>query len=264
MPFIHGYIRVSTDDQADSGLSLDAHRDEIRREWEYSWKPKGLAFGRVYEDPAVSGAKPLATRKGGYQLSTDLEDGDVVVIPRLDRGFRNTIDLLTTIKAWRERGIRVVFLDLRIDSMTDVGEMVIGIMGVVAQFERSQIRSRIKTAMAEKKRRGHRFGRLPFGCKMGGVRGQKNRRPVVVPDDFAIGRKIIQWKMEGHTFESICLHLMRSGVERPQGKPKSKVTLLTKKVWSPMAVWRAYKGTLKVLRWIEDGEVDVPEGFTKR
>lgn len=265
MPVVHGYIRVSTLDQADSGLSLEAQRESIRSAWEANWKGNGYQLGRIYEDKAQSGRIPIASRREGVLLSGDIENGDVVIFPKLDRGFRDTEDALATARIWGERGVRCVFMDFYgLDTLTPVGRMLLGVMALTAEFERSRIGERVREAHAVKKRQGYKFGTLPFGTRMGGQRGSKNRRPVIVPEHFAIGRKIIEWKMGGHSFETICLHLMRSGIERPQGKPRHKVTLLTKKIWSSMAVWRAYRGTLKVLRWIEDGEIEAPDGFCKR
>lgn len=245
-------------------MSLEAQRDSIRAIWESAWKVKGYKLGRIYEDKAQSGRIPLASRKEGSMLAGDVESGDIVIFPKLDRGFRDTEDALATARVWGERGVRCVFMDFYgLDTLTPVGRLLLGVMGLTAEFERSRISERVREAHAVKKKHGYKFGSLPFGTRMGGQRGAKNRRPIVVPEQFAIGRKIIQWKMEGHSFEAICLHLARNGIERPQPRGK-RVTLLTKKVWSPMAVWRAYKGTLKVLKWIEDGEVDVPDGFSKR
>src|ERR1700682_2211325 len=60
----YGYIRVSTEEQADSGLGLEAQRQRIRN----YCKMKGLGLGEIYEDPGLSGGKPLGSRQAGSQL----------------------------------------------------------------------------------------------------------------------------------------------------------------------------------------------------
>jgi site-specific DNA recombinase len=59
-----GYVRVSSEEQADSGLGLDAQRQRIRAYCEL----KDLHLATIFEDPGVSGGKPLATRPGGSRL----------------------------------------------------------------------------------------------------------------------------------------------------------------------------------------------------
>ena len=58
-----GYVRVSTEEQADSGLGLEAQRQRIRAYCEM----KGLHLAGVFEDPGLSGGKPLASRLAGYE-----------------------------------------------------------------------------------------------------------------------------------------------------------------------------------------------------
>ena len=80
-----GYIRVSTDEQADSGLGLEAQRQRIRHYCE----AKGLRLAEIYEDSGLSGGKPLATRKaGGKLLAAARRTKPVVVVARLDRLLR--------------------------------------------------------------------------------------------------------------------------------------------------------------------------------
>src|SRR5260370_19305455 len=59
-----GYVRVSSDEQADSGLGLEAQRQRVRAYCEM----QGIELAAVYEDPGVSGGKPLGTRPAGNRL----------------------------------------------------------------------------------------------------------------------------------------------------------------------------------------------------
>src|SRR5437868_12552472 len=80
-----GYVRVSSEEQADHGLGLEAQRQRIKAYCEM----KGLDLVTIYEDPAVSGGKPLGTRPSGARLLAEARrTKPVVVVAKLDRLFR--------------------------------------------------------------------------------------------------------------------------------------------------------------------------------
>src|SRR6202035_2679908 len=82
----YGYIRVSSDEQADSGLGLEAQRQCIRAYCEL----KGLQLTTLFEDPAVSGGKPLSSRPAGSRLLADARrNRAVVIVAKFDRLFRS-------------------------------------------------------------------------------------------------------------------------------------------------------------------------------
>ena len=105
-----GYVRCSTQEQSDSGLGLDAQRERIRA---YA-ALKGLVLVDIIEDAAVWGGKPLASRDGGRRLLDALRQrrADSVVMLKLDRGFRNAGDCLTTVEQWERKGIALHVADL--------------------------------------------------------------------------------------------------------------------------------------------------------
>jgi DNA invertase Pin-like site-specific DNA recombinase len=80
-----GYVRVSSEEQADSGLGLEAQRQRIVAFCEM----KGLRLIEVYEDAGVSGGKPLSSRPSGSRLLNAARRGKVVVVAKLDRLFRS-------------------------------------------------------------------------------------------------------------------------------------------------------------------------------
>jgi len=188
----------------------------------------------------------------------DLEDGDTIIFPKIDRGFRNVVDLLQQLEVWSARGIRMVFLDINVDSMTSTGRAFIGMMGIFAQWERSRISDRIKEARAIARRDGKRLGGwAPFGCKYIGAAGSK--RLAIDPENFAIGKKIVQWKIGGASWDNIYFHLQREGVTRPLfGKEARKQFPGARRGWSFNAIRRAYAGTLKVMGMIEAGKLQEP------
>src|SRR6266851_2977132 len=87
------YIRVSSEEQADSGLGLEAQRQRIAA----YCTMKGLRRAEVFEDPAISAGKPLASRPAGSRLLAAAKKSKaVVVVAKLDRLFRSVADAART------------------------------------------------------------------------------------------------------------------------------------------------------------------------
>lgn len=255
MPTVFGYIRVSQQDQADSGHTLTQHRELLERQYAAAWQPHGYDWGDVFEERAVSGSLPFASRPAGARLDARVGRGDVVLFPKLDRGFRSVRDALATIDGWAHRGVRAVFLDLNLDYSTDAGRFMFTLIAAGAEFERARGRNRVIETMTGLKRRGRVLGQPPFGVRCVG-RGDQRKR-VLVPEQFELGKQVVQWKLQGYSFGDIARHLNVNNVRRPTpvrgqagNKPQNR--------WHEKAVERVYRSTLKVLDWVEKKKVSNP------
>src|SRR3954470_17743799 len=82
-PRAWGYARVSTDQQADSGISLD----EQKRKIEARCAENGWQLEHVYVDAGISGSMPLGRRPQGAKLLAAVRPGDIVIAARMDRCF---------------------------------------------------------------------------------------------------------------------------------------------------------------------------------
>jgi DNA invertase Pin-like site-specific DNA recombinase len=99
------YIRVSSEEQADSGLGLEAQRQRISA----FCTMKGLHLAEVFEDPGVSGGKPLASRAAGIKLLAAAKMGKtLVIVAKLDRLFRSVADAANVIADLDRKGIPLV------------------------------------------------------------------------------------------------------------------------------------------------------------
>ena len=166
-----GYTRVSTEEQANEGLSLDAQAERIRA----YCKAQGLKLVELVRDEGISAAKPLAIRPGGAQLLAAVEAGQAqaVVAVKLDRLFRDAVDCLSTVRGWNERGIALHLLDLggsAFNSASALGRFFLTVMAGAAEMERNLISERTKSALAYKRAKGEWLGAVPFGWRLvGGV-----------------------------------------------------------------------------------------------
>src|ERR1700687_2932020 len=160
-----GYVRVSTDEQAERGLGLEAQRQRIRAYCEM----KGLHLTTIFEDPGLSGGKPLGSRSaGGRLLAEARRTKPVVVVAKLDRLFRSVADAAQTICEFDRHGIELVAISEGFDMTNPYGRAMAQMASVFAELERAMIRERTRGAMEGKRGRKERVsGNAPFGSDFG-------------------------------------------------------------------------------------------------
>jgi site-specific DNA recombinase len=159
-----GYVRVSSEEQADSGLGLEAQRQRIIA----FCAMKELRLAEVYEDAGVSGGKPLSSRPSGSRLLNAARRGKVVVVAKLDRLFRSVADAASVIADFDKKGIELVAIAESFDMTNPYGRAMAQMASVFAELERSMIRERTRSAMEVKRSRGERVsGYAPFGWDFG-------------------------------------------------------------------------------------------------
>ncbi len=138
-----GYARVSTSQQ-----SLDIQIESL--------KNAGVKLNRIFTDKA-SGKD--SNRDGLKTLSMKIEEGDVILVTKLDRLGRDTADMIQLIKNFDNMNVAVRFLDDGISTEGTMGKMVVTILAAVAQAERQRILERTNEGRIEAKAKGIRFGR---------------------------------------------------------------------------------------------------------
>ena len=171
-----GYVRVSTDKQADSGLSIEAQKGKIRD------------YCKLYEHELVSivedeGASAKTLDRDGLHyllnmlyepaiatpLGPSLATGiDAVVVAKLDRLTRSVRDLDTLISEHfgPNGSTELISIGEQIDTSNTAGRMVLNILMSVSQWEREAIGERTQAAMDVKKSRGERVGSIPYGWQV--------------------------------------------------------------------------------------------------
>lgn len=140
---LFGYARVSTSQQ-----SLDI---QIR-----ALKAAGVKANRIFTDKA-SGSS--TDREGLNLLRMKVEEGDVILVKKLDRLGRDTVDMIQLIKEFDTHGVAIRFIDDGISTDGDMGKMVVTILSAVTHAERSRILERTNEGRQETKLKGIRFGR---------------------------------------------------------------------------------------------------------
>lgn len=140
---LFGYARVSTSQQ-----SLDVQINALKAE--------GVKNSRIFSDKATGSH---VDRHGLQLLVVKVEEGDVVLVKKLDRLGRDTVDMIQLIKEFDDMGVAIRFLDDGISTEGTMGKMVVTILSAVAQAERQRILERTNEGRIEAKANGVKFGR---------------------------------------------------------------------------------------------------------
>ncbi len=143
---LFGYARVSTSKQ-----SLDIQINQL--------KAAGVEERRIFTDK-LTGSN--IKRSGLELLRMKVEEGDSILVTKLDRLGRNTIDMVTLIENFNQLNVGIKFLDDGIDTKGPMGIMVITILSAVAQAECSRILERTNEGRIEAMAKGIKFGRKRF------------------------------------------------------------------------------------------------------
>jgi DNA invertase Pin-like site-specific DNA recombinase len=142
---LFGYARVSTSQQ-----SLDVQVKALKAE--------GVRGNRIFTDKE-SGCH--VDREGLQMLRLKVEEGDIILVKKLDRLGRDTADMIQLIKEFDAMGVSIRFMDDGISTEGTMGKMVVTILSAVAQAERLRILERTNEGRQEAKAKGVKFGRKP-------------------------------------------------------------------------------------------------------
>lgn len=143
---IFGYARVSTDGQKNG---METQKSRLLE--------AGVQESRIFFEHASG--KSTEGRNELETLLIKVEAGDKVVVTKIDRLARNTLDLLNIMKKFKELNVAVEFLDERIDTSSAVGELTLTILGAIATMERGRILERTNEGRMRAKQKGVKFGR---------------------------------------------------------------------------------------------------------
>lgn len=193
---IIAYIRVSTSEQADSGLGLDAQRRAILREAKRrDWCEADIQW---IEDAGFS-AKSL--KRPGLAMALDaLRSGDanVLAVAKMDRLSRSLLDFAAIMQRAQRESWTLLALDSPADLTTPQGEAMGGVLAVFAQLERRLIGQRTRDALASKRAQGVKLG-----------------RPRVLPE--ATVQRILSERASGAAYAAIARTLAAEGVPSAHG-----------------------------------------------
>lgn len=206
-----GYARVSTLKQ---DVSLEVQQSVILGY--YDWALKGTHAPPIFFCDKVTGDVPFRERESGKSLWYQLQPGDALLISKLDRGFRNMRDMVNSIHDLDQKQVHLHVLDMRLDTSTPTGRLMLGVLGFVSEFERNRLIERCRESIQMRRKLGTYVNRPKYGYKHAGP--PRKRRKVPNQADRDLGALIVRLKdEEGYSFQKIQLYLMKEGIRRNSG-----------------------------------------------
>jgi DNA invertase Pin-like site-specific DNA recombinase len=216
-----GYVRVSTQEQASSGLGLAAQRAAVTA----LAARRSIDLGTIHADEGISGAEPAERRPGLTAALDDLEEGDALLVAQPDRLGRDVPEGIRLLGELKARGVVLLCANgVSTEGDDDVSWLTMMLLLVLAEFQLRQGRTRTRSALAAKKARGERLGSTPFGYEL-------DAEGELAPDLEQLRALGIMQRMraEGETLRAICDRLDAEGLKPKRGArwhPQSVKTVL--------------------------------------
>lgn len=209
-PRAFGYLRVSTDQQTESGLGLEAQREAVEK----TAARLGVPLADLFTDAGLSGALDLENRPNLFAAVQGLKRGDVLIVAKRDRLGRDLIGVAMIERSIMRKRARIVSAAGEGTEGTDAGAMLQRqILDVFAEYERRLIGQRTKAALQAKRARGERAGNVPFGYRLG-ADGQKLEKCEAEQAALAI---LGELRAAGYSLRQIAAELNRQGFTTRRG-----------------------------------------------
>ncbi|MCQ2079062.1 MAG: recombinase family protein [archaeon] len=225
------YVRVSTEDQARDGYSLDAQEKKLkayctlRTEWDVV---------DVYRDEGYSGRNP--NRPEYRRMMSEIDRWDILLVLKMDRIHRNSVNFTEMMSHLNSHGKDFTSMMEKFDTTTAMGRFVMDIIQRMAQLESERTGERVKLAMTKKAKDGD--GPMgsgePYGYRYA------NGKLLVVEYEAEVVRRIFDMHLSGSSLGAIVNSLINSNIPTKNGG-----------TWTRMTVWKILHNPLYagVLRW---------------
>ena len=224
------YARVSTEDQAKEGYSLDA---QVKRMEAYC-KARGWTVSGRYIDEGHSGR---TTKRPAYSsMMGDAAEWDLILVLKMDRIHRNSVNFTLMMNHLRKSEKEFNSIQESFDTTTAMGRFVMDIMQRIAQLESEQIGERVYVGMEQKARtgKGHMGSGHPYGYEY------REGKLLRLEEERHTVEAIFRYRAENLSFQKIADCLNEKGTPSKKGLR-----------WSRQAVWKIYNNPLYQghIRW---------------
>ncbi|MFC1836648.1 recombinase family protein [Thermodesulfobacteriota bacterium] len=216
------YLRVSTEEQAKEGISLDNQRERIRSYAAY----KGIEIVKEIEDAGISGGKNKS-REGFMDLFERIPKGgvDAIILYSLDRLSRDMLTMLALEKLLDLYSLKLHTVEGTVDTSTPDGWLSFAMKALLSEHEARQVRYRTKRALQHKKSKGEVAGHVGYGFKRVGDKLKPIKKEQAVID---LANQMYQ---SGSRLVDITAHLNAKNILTRSGKP-----------WKPQQTKRLLNG----------------------
>ncbi len=215
------YVRVSTDEQAAEGYSLDAQKAIL----EDLCMAEDYDIAGIYADDGYSGRS--IKRPGYRRMMDEIDSWDILVVLKMDRVHRNSRNFMDMMEALQKHKKEFVSCYESLDTSNALGRFVVDMIQRMAQLESEQIGERTKMGMREK---AEGLGKTaggkrtmgfnpPFGYRI------EDGKLSDVPEELEVVSEIFDSYLSGSTIDAVCYQLNSSGRLTRRGNPWNKYNL---------------------------------------
>lgn len=217
------YVRVSTEEQAAEGYSIDAQKELLQ---DYCLV-EGWDIAGIYEDDGYSGRN---IKRPAYQrMIAEMDNWDVLLVIKMDRIHRNSRNFMNMMEVLTKQGKMFVSQSEALDTTNALGRFVVDTIQRLAQLESEQIGERTYMGMREKAETlettdsGKRTMGFtpPFGYRI------EDGSLTADPDELPIVSEIFTDYLNGSKVDEICWSLNRQGILTRRGNPWNKRNMST-------------------------------------
>ena len=231
------YIRVSTEDQAKEGYSLEVQREHL----ESFAKREGLEIFKVYQDDGISGYSTERPALKGLLKDAKEKKFDLVLVYKIDRFSRNLKDLLNLVHELSTYGVGFKSATEPFDTTTSAGKLMFQQLGSFAEFERNRIAERVFPGMVKGVQRGNWQGAryAPYGYKY-----SKEKKLLETNDEETKVVKLIYTMfLCDKSIRSITEYMTRKGYRNRKGNifsTKLIGDILKNRIYTGKLVWNVH------------------------
>lgn len=159
-----GYLRVSTDDQKEKGVSIEAQRAKVQ------------GYAAIYDlelvDVIDEAASASTLERPGLKWALGRiarGDADGLLVAKLDRLTRSVVDLgMLVAGPFADGRAKLLAVDDHVDTRTPMGRLMLNLVASISQWERENGAARTRAALQHKRAVGERTGSVPFGYTLAG------------------------------------------------------------------------------------------------
>jgi DNA invertase Pin-like site-specific DNA recombinase len=227
------YTRVSTEDQAKEGFSLDAQLDKLQS----YCKARDWIVAGEYVDDGYSGRN--VKRPAYFRMMQEIEKWNILLVIKMDRIHRNSKNFMTMMEYLKQMNKEFVSMSESLDTSTAMGRFVMDIIQRIAQLESEQIGERVYIGMEQKARtEGGVLGfNIPYGYDY--LEGKL----LVNEDEARIIKSIYSKYIEGKSMGEIAKMLNSTKTPTKKGglwAKKTISTILKNPIYCGYLHWKQY------------------------
>ena len=208
---VAAYCRVSTDSEE----QINSYKNQLAYYTEKINSKTEWKFAGIYADEGITGTS-MKHREDFKRMLRACREGriDLILCKSVSRFGRNSVDVLRTIRALRERGIGVLFEKEAVDTRTMNSELILAFHSAFSQSESESISGNVRWGL----RKAYENGTIRIGPNLYGFRKDQDGAVEIDEEKATVIRQIAQWFLDGDSLHTIADKLAQRHIPSPKGK----------------------------------------------